>query len=410
MDAAKASPLDGIKVAGFFAGVGGLELGFDRLGAETKFLCENDLYAIRVLEEHFCGTRLHGDISSLARLPKVDAVLAGFPCQDLSAVGRRAGIAGERSGIVDTLFDLIEASPAKPKWIVLENVPFMLQLQRGQAMAHVIGRIEALGYAWAYRVVDTRAFGLPQRRRRVFILATRGRTNPADVLLAGDADPDNREPLPELARGFYWTEGNTGLGWAVDAIPTLKGGSALSIPSPPAMWMPDGRIVTPDIRDAERLQGFQPNWTKPAEGSPTMYERRRWRQVGNAVSVPVAEWLARNLAAPQGADPAVFAPLDTTVGWPSAAVGRKGERFAAKVGEWPRAVSAPHLHEFLHFDPFPLSKRAATGFYGRIIKSTLKVEPGFLDAMAATAGVDRIVPVDRSVPAPELDKPRRLAG
>lgn len=412
MEGTKArGPLDGMKIGGFFAGIGGLELGFASLGGETAFLCENDPYASRILERRFPDVPIHGDMASLENLPKVGAIVAGFPCQDLSAVGRRAGIAGERSGIVDALFDLVGKSRSRPEWIILENVPFMLQLQQGRAMTHVIDRLEALGYAWAYRVVDTRAFGLPQRRRRVFVVATRGAVDPAQVLFAGDAAPDVRAPAPALARGFYWTEGNTGLGWAVDAIPTLKGGSALSIPSPPAVWFPDGSIKTPDIRDAERLQGFQPDWTKPAEGSPPMYERRRWRQVGNAVSVPVAEWIAANIAAPVETAEVTLSPLETANGWPSAATGRKDVRYKADVGEWPCAVAVPHLHEFLQFEAVPLSKRAASGFYGRITKSTLKVEPGFLDAVAAAAGIDRIAPDVGSLDAErELDRRQRLAG
>lgn len=398
-----------MSIAGFFAGIGGLELGFSRLAGETVMLCENDACAAQVLERRFLGVALHEDISDLDVLPKVDAVIAGFPCQDLSAVGRRAGIGGARSGIVDVLFSLIERASARPEWIVLENVPFMLQLQRGRAMKHVIDQLEALGYAWAYRVVDTRAFGLPQRRRRVFLVATRGSTEPARVLFPDAAEPDLREPAAGIARGFYWTEGNTGLGWAVDAIPTLKGGSALSIPSPPAIWMPDGSIGTPDIRDAERLQGFDPDWTKPEEDSPPIYERRRWRQVGNAVSVPVAEWIAGRIACPEDFDREALGDLAPERRWPNAATGRDGVRHEVAIGEWPLAEAAPHLHEFLEHDLVPLSTRAATGFFGRITKSSLRVEEGFLAAVAKAAGVDQITTAGFTPGGGVLDKRQRIA-
>src|SRR5207249_4279742 len=91
------------------------------------------------------------------------------------------------------------------------------------------------------------------------------------------------------------TEGTKGLGWGIDVVPTLKGGSTLGIPSPPAILMPDGRIVTPDIRDAERLQGFTADWTSCAVDNPEKRNGPRWKLVGNAVSVPVAEWLGRRL-------------------------------------------------------------------------------------------------------------------
>src|SRR5439155_6074663 len=143
-------------------------------------------------------------------------------------------------------------------------------------------RFEELGYRWAYRVINARAFGVAQRRERVFFVAALER-DPRDVLFA-----DNAEPRPDpqdssgYACGFYWTEGIRGLGWAVDAIPTLKGGSTVGIPSPPAIRLPIDRIIlTPDIRDAERLQGFSADWTLPALEGDTVRKGARWRLVGN---------------------------------------------------------------------------------------------------------------------------------
>src|SRR5690606_19679397 len=107
--------------------------------------------------------------------------------------------------------------------------------------------------------------------------------------------------------GFYWTEGLRGLGWAVNAVPTLKGGSSIGIPSPPAIVLPDGRVVTPDIRDAERLQGFPADWTKVAE---TVARRSaRWRLVGNAVSVPAADWIGKRLLKPAAVKDFEIAPM-----------------------------------------------------------------------------------------------------
>src|SRR5262249_5091425 len=149
------------------------------------------------------------------------------------------------------VFRLLARPGTGPRWLLLENVPFMLQLQRGKAMSFLITALEGLGYAWAYRIVDTRAFGLPQRRLRVLLLASRTE-DPRSVLFHGDVVPPQDDEPDKVACGFYWTEGQTGLGWAVDAVPTLKGGSTIGIPSPPAIRLPHDRmIVTPDIRDAE---------------------------------------------------------------------------------------------------------------------------------------------------------------
>ncbi len=100
----------------------------------------------------------------------------------------------------------------------------MLQLARGAGMRYLVEQIERLGFRWAYRVVDTRAFGLPQRRRRVLIVASRDE-DPSAVLLADDAEQP-REPDVWKLGGFYWTEGNRGLGWIREAVPPLKGSSA----------------------------------------------------------------------------------------------------------------------------------------------------------------------------------------
>jgi len=383
--------LAGMTVGGVFSGIGGLELGFARAGFCSSFLCDVDADACSVLEARFSGVKLHVGIDKLSPLPAVDVLVGGFPCQDLSAVGTRRGITGDRSSIIHKLFDLLEVAARKPEWLVLENVPFMLQLQGGMAIDLIARRLEGLGFSWAYRVVDSRAFGLPQRRRRVFIVATRGSGSPQRVLFADNAAP--KPPLLNnmLARGFYWTEGNTGVGWAVDAIPTLKGGSALSIPSPPAIWSPsDGRIHLPDIRDAERLQGFDEDWTAPTERKNSGHGRRRWRQIGNAVSVPVAHWIASRILVPGDFDGKTLSNLELEAKWPYAACGSpRGERFRCNIGEWPFTGETPHLHEFLRHRGSPISRRAIDGFFQRVRRSSLRLEEGFLEALAVAAGFDR---------------------
>lgn len=382
------SPPHGMTVGGLFAGIGGLELGFQSAGFTTTFMCEIDSDARTVLMQRFSGVDLLGDIADIRKLTPVSVLAAGFPCQDLSAVGPRNGLDGAKSALVHRLLDLVEAAHERPEWIALENVPFMLQLKRGAAIGIIVKRLEDLGYDWAYRVVDSRAFGLPQRRRRVFLVATNGETDPSRVLFADNAEPPPDPTDPQLACGFYWTEGNTGVGWAIDAIPTLKGGSSLSIPSPPAIWLRDrSKIILPDIRDAERLQGFEADWTMAVEERDPYHRRRRWRLVGNAVSVTVARWLAGRIASPGEFDDSRAA--STAKDWPKACRGGKGWRQAVDVTEWPVHVPRPHLAEFLDHEGTPISQKAASGFLFRARKSTLRLAPGFLEAVAEAAGLDR---------------------
>lgn len=360
-----------VKIVSLFSGIGGFELGLE---GKTVLLCEIDLAAQSVLRARFPNVPLYEDVRALQALPGCDILTAGFPCQDLSQVGRTTGIKGKRSSLVGEVFRLLERS--NPTWLLLENVPFMLSLDRGAAIAYLTSRLTELDFAWAYRIVDSRAFGLPQRRRRVILLASRTK-DPRTVLFADNGRaPDKDRSMPEgVACGFSWTEGLRGLGWAVDAVPTIKSGSGIGIPSPPAIILPDRTIITPDIRDAERLQGFPENWTA------TVPERDRWRLVGNAVSVPVARWIGDRLR-----NPRKYSSAGSYIGdkWPKSAYQWRNDRaqIASGVTEWPE--HKPYaLTEFLRYPGRPLSLRAARGFRERTRRSSLRFPPGFLDAIDA---------------------------
>lgn len=362
---------------GLFAGIGGIELGLSRAGHRTMMICEIDPGAREVLKRRF-DMHVEPDVRKLGAFPKVDLIAAGFPCQDLSQAGRTAGIAGKQSRLIGEVFKRLRSRANGPRWLLLENVPFMLQLQRGKAMRYLVDELEELGFTWAYRVVNALAFGVPQRRQRVLLLASRSE-DPRPVLFGCDAG----ENSPTFSRtrlcGFYWTEGLRGLGWAVDAVPTLKGGSTIGIPSPPAIWDPqDGSITTPDLRDAERLQGFAEDWTAPAADASGVRHSHRWKLVGNAVSVSVAEWIGRRLVDPTGEAPVGIA-LKRGVSWPRAAWGHKGSVYAVDVSTFPVREEVPSLREFLRFPRIPLSHRAANGFLSRALVSGLKFENGFLE-------------------------------
>jgi DNA (cytosine-5)-methyltransferase 1 len=365
--------------AGLFAGIGGIEVGLERAGHRTGLLCEIDPAAQAVLRSRFAGIgALHSDVKELASLPKsVELLTAGFPCQDLSQAGKTAGIAGARSGLVGEVFRLL-ASRRVP-WVLIENVPFMLRLGKGTALDVIIDALEGLGYDWAYRVIDSRAFGLPQRRERVYILASLC-GDPRDVLLASDAGAP--EPTTwRLGRsfGFYWTEGIRGLGAAVGAIPTLKGGSTIGIPSSPAILLSDGRVITPDLRDAERLQGFDPDWTKPAE--EIVRASFRWKLVGNAVSVPVAEWIGNQLIEPGQYDDSLDEVLTRPAPWPRAAWSIGGKRHVSVVSSWPVRGRSTDIEAFLRHPGKALSARATAGFLERARSGSLRFPSGFLEAL-----------------------------
>jgi DNA (cytosine-5)-methyltransferase 1 len=366
-----------VKVAGLFSGIGGLERGLAAAGHETTLLCEIWEPARAVLAAKMPGVPCERDVCDLRALPhEVELLAGGFPCQDLSQAGLTAGIGGARSGLVGEIFRLLDRR--RIPWVLLENVSFMLQLDKGLAMRMLVEAFEERGYRWAYRVVNSVSF-LPQRRERVLFVATTTAVDPASVILADEAEPQLASTdLDARAHGFYWTEGVRGLGWAPDAIPTLKNGSTVGIASPPAILLPSGHVITPEIRDAERFQGFPQNWTKAAErvGRASL----RWSLVGSAVSVPVAKWIGGRLAKPGVYDVGRDCDLPGNR-WPKAARFDGHRRYAVLINAFPQWHVRPALTAFLHHDGKPLSVRATQGFLSRTERAALRFADGFQDRL-----------------------------
>jgi DNA (cytosine-5)-methyltransferase 1 len=301
---------------------------------------------------------------------------AGFPCQNLSMAGDKSGISGAKSGVVEKMFDLIQAS--RIPTILIENVYFMLQLDRGNGMRWLVERFETLGYNWAYRVLDTAGFGLPQRRRRVYLIASRT-IDPRSVLFADEFGSITQEkPTLDKPLGFYWTEGRTGIGLTVDGIPPLKVGSALGIPSAPAVFFPDGEVLMPSLSACEELQGFPKGWTDAEE---IRARRPEWRMVGNAVSVPVAQWVAGRIKKPGAV--LEFEQHEIVYGkkWPDAAWNVAGQRVGIRASDRPVAMATPSISVFRDKSWTRLSDRALNGFIERVIAGGLRVPLGFVDAL-----------------------------
>lgn len=365
-----------MKVVSLFSGIGGIEYGLAKSGFDSEIFCEIDPLARVILAKRFPGAKIFSDVTQMEKIPSCDILAAGFPCQDLSQAGAKKGISGEKSGLVKKLLSLVESLSEKtrPKKILIENVPYMLRLDRGRAMQFLTSELVRLGYRWAYRVVDARCFGLPQRRARVVLLASRD-VDPASILFADDYASPDLDGKPSIlddaqAYGFYWTEGKRGLGWVREGVPPIKCGSTIGIASPPAVWIPARDFFgTIDIRDAERLQGFPADWTDYSSESSDSRQSYRWRLVGNAVSTKLSEWVGKRLASPS-AIAIDAAPLDATKAWPDAAYGSAGGSYSARVGRWASRTKQKELSGFLKYNLKPLSQRATEGFFSRACEST----------------------------------------
>ena len=171
-----------------FAGVGGFDLGFEKAGHTCVGQVEIDKNAQKILKKHWPDIPLHDDVKTAIEwakeinlIGKVDIVCGGFPCQDVSVAGKRAGIAGARSGL---FWDAIRfAQEVKAHTIVLENVPGLLSSNEGRDFGVVISEMANAGYSHIeWRVLDSQFFGVPQRRRRVFVIASTGGGSFSEVL------------------------------------------------------------------------------------------------------------------------------------------------------------------------------------------------------------------------------------
>ena len=185
-----------------FSGIGGLDLGLDRAGMTCVGQVEIDKHARSVLDRHWPDVPKHDDIttakewaSDIGLVGSVDIVCGGAPCQDLSVAGKREGFAGERSVLVLNMVAL--AAHVKADWIIYENVPGLLSSNQGRDLGVLILALADAGFPYVeWRTLDSRYFGVAQRRRRVFLVAGTADPRRAPVLLeregsAGDSAPGN---------------------------------------------------------------------------------------------------------------------------------------------------------------------------------------------------------------------------
>jgi DNA-cytosine methyltransferase len=171
-----------MRTLSLFSGIGGFDLGFERAGMTVVGVCEIDKHAQKILQRHFPDATLHDDVRKVhyAR-GSVDLVCGGFPCQDLSVAGKRRGLDGERSGLWFEFARIIDET--EPQWVVIENVPGLFSSDGGRDFATIIQWLAKRGYGVGWRVLDSQGFGLAQRRKRVFIVASFGNPSGCTLLL-----------------------------------------------------------------------------------------------------------------------------------------------------------------------------------------------------------------------------------
>ena len=372
-----------MRAISLFSGVGGFEIGFERAGIKTVLQAESDPWCLSVLERHWPDVERVRDVrqvdeatlqgrcrdvvsvgvgSDAERLGvarrgrddadgadractdgdlwpgandggwyrpghSVDLVYGGFPCQDVSVAGKRAGLSGNRSGLWFEFERVL--SELRPRWCVVENVPGLLSSNGGADFSRVLRGLGDLGYGWAYRVLDARWFGVPQRRRRVFVVGCLGDQARAAQVLAvcescgghsaagGQAGEDVAPTLDDSARGVSVelpmidiARSQTARNERIDAETEnlLVAGALRASDGHHGHSSPRGdgmdnlvrvsgsqgvRRLTP--LECERLMGWPDEWTRYTVDGKEISDSHRYRMCGNGVVATVAEWIGHRL-------------------------------------------------------------------------------------------------------------------
>ena len=160
----------------FFSGVGGFRHGLELAGMKCIGFCEKDKFARKSYEAMYDtkGEWFHDDITTIdpTRLPKADLWCAGSPCQNVSIAGKRAGLYGERSGLFFTFVELIKSQKEedKPEWVLLENVKGLLSSGGGRDYLDYLSILDESGYDLEWQVFNSKDYGVPQNRERIYTI------------------------------------------------------------------------------------------------------------------------------------------------------------------------------------------------------------------------------------------------
>lgn len=297
-----------LRVASFFAGIGGFDLGFERAGLETVWQCEISPFCQDILRKHWTEVPHETNIKKVdpSKIPEADVWAGGFPCQDVSVarMSKRSGLRGQKSGL---FFDFAEKIAARtPRVVVIENVPGLLSSHSGRDFRIVISTLAELGYGVAWRVLNSQFFGVAQSRKRVYIVGCLGDPRAAGSILF---EPERGERNDAAGRSngakpispFKERLGDPRKGPIVQKIAYCL--YACSARHTGTDWSrtyisyPDGRVRRLMPVECERIQGFPDGWTIPenCDLDVDKLDSLRYHAIGNAVTVPVAEWLGNRI-------------------------------------------------------------------------------------------------------------------
>ncbi|NGM16981.1 DNA (cytosine-5-)-methyltransferase [Eggerthellaceae bacterium zg-893] len=302
-----------------FSGIEAASVAWEPVGFRPLAFAETDPFCCSLLSQRWPEVPNLGDVREVdfrGYRGRADVVVGGSPCQSFSRAGGGEGLRG-KSGL---MLEFVRAvAEARPRWVVWENVPGALSVEQGRAFGCLLRELDELGYGLAWRVLDAQAFGVPQRRRRVYLVGFgHGAGRACEVLL--ERRPDSRDLLSGAEPGERA---------AVGAGDRSKGGAEPSGPDDVMCFEKSGvtrpdcganplwglpaytltasgerlHVVTGDYRvrrltptECERLMGFPDGHTLVEHRGRPAADDPRYRALGNSMAVPVMRWIGERIA------------------------------------------------------------------------------------------------------------------
>lgn len=328
-----------------FSGIGGFELGIQQAHREPAWECvgysEIDKYAIQIYEKHFPNTKNYGDATKIdtRELPDFDLLVGGFPCQPFSIAGKRKGFDDTRGTL---FFDIARVlADKRPRHFILENVKGLLSCDEGKTFQTILGVLADLGYLVEWQVLNSKSFGVPQHRERVFIVGHLGEKCGRKVFPLGEGgqvlyqknqvEQGKEERVSSTIDARYGAIRNSGETY-LRYIGGIKGKrdmrlknskqNSINFSQGQRVYSPNGiastlsansgglgkktglyavpnydamriRRLTPT--ECERLQGFPDNWTKYGSDGQIISDTQRYKVLGNAVTTNVVQAIIERL-------------------------------------------------------------------------------------------------------------------
>jgi DNA (cytosine-5)-methyltransferase 1 len=288
------------------SGIEAATVAWHSLGWKPAWFSEIEKFPSEVLKYHYPLIPNLGDMTKIYETKpfkenKIDLLVGGTPCQSFSMSGLRKGLKDPRGNLALKFCQLAKA--LQPRWILWENVTGVLSAQKGKAFGSLLGALAKCGYGFSYRVLDAQNFGVPQRRRRVFVVGYLGDWRPSAAVLFEQeslcwSSKKSKESQQESTTSIENSIREIKLPIFADVknytiseqAPTLTASCGISNATGPKI-LDDKGVRRLTLLECERLQGFPDNYTN----IPGAKDGYRYKALGNSMAIPVMHWIGKRI-------------------------------------------------------------------------------------------------------------------